>query len=141
LGQLIDFPSEHVRWLCLPEDFAMLQANYLYRAEEAQDSKLTDFARRMTPADFPANQWKFCAWVEGGEILAMAGILVMTDSIWEIAAVWTHPQYRGRGCAKALCAFAARYILEQGRRATCATARKNTAMRRVMQGIGMVPQK
>jgi len=141
LSQLIPQPSGHVRWLDLPEDFAMLQANYLLRAQETRDKKFSEFARNMTPADFPGEQWKFCAWLEDGEILAKAGVLYMTDRNWEIAAVWTHPRHRGRGYAKAVCAFAARYILENGKRATCGTEKKNTAMRRVMQGIGMTEQK
>ena len=138
LSQLILHSSEHVRWLSLPEDFPMLRAYYLLRSNEAGHANAIAFAENMSPADFPEDQWKLCAWVEEDEIRSMAGVIFMTKRNWEIGAVHTHPQYRGKGCAKAVCAFAAEYILRHGKRATCSTALDNVAMRRVMQNIGMV---
>jgi len=127
-SQLIDFPSEHVRWLDLQEDWPAIAAHY-------QRLGVT-----ITQADFPVNQWKLCAWVEDGEICSMAGVMFMTIQNWEIGAVSTHSLYFGRGYAKAVCAFAARYILVHGKRVTCNTAADNLPMRRVMQAIGMMSQ-
>jgi predicted GNAT family acetyltransferase len=79
--------------------------------------------------------------VANGEIVSMAQVLFMTTSNWEIGAVHTLPQQRGQGHAMAVCAFAAKYILEHGKRATCSTAMDNIAMQKVMQKIGMRKQK
>jgi len=127
-SQLIDFPVEHVRWLDLREDWVLIATHY------------QRLGMAIVPADFPEDQWRLCAWVEGGEIRSMAGVIFMTTKNWEIGAVSTHPLYFSRGYAKAVCAFAACYILTNGKRATCNTAADNLAMQRVMRAIGMVSQ-
>jgi len=84
--------------------------------------------------------WEYFAVIEDGKIISFAGAMHMTMENWEIAGVHTLPEYRGRGLAKGVCAAVARHILEAGKRATCDTRRNNTAMRNVMDAIGMVRQ-
>lgn len=129
LEQLKIFPSDKVRWLDIPNDFSLIKAYY----ESVLNCEITE-------SDFSSDQWKCCAMFENGEIVAFAGALFMTDRNWEIGAVSTQPKYENKGCATIVCSFIAKYILENGKQATCNTRIENHGMQKVMQKIGMVMQ-
>jgi RimJ/RimL family protein N-acetyltransferase len=127
--QLIYFYSDKVRWLDLDKDWDMIFEYYkLYPGDDIRKE------------DFMDPPWKLCAFVEDGRILSYAGCLYMSDRNWEIGAVGTHPEHRNKGYAKMVCSYIAKYILDNNKRATCNTGIHNTAMQRVMKGIGMVVQ-
>ena len=84
--------------------------------------------------------WDYFAVVENDEILALAGAMHMTERNWEIADVYTLPKHRGKGLAKIVCSFTAKYILEHGKQATCNTEIDNISMSKVMDSLGMVAQ-
>ena len=129
LEQLTLLPDDGVRWLDLDADFAMIAAHY--RA---------CFGTEIARADFDEGLWRVCALVEDGVIRSFGGAMYMTETNWEIGAVSTCPEFRGRGYARRVCSFVARYILENGKQATCNTAADNHAMSEVMRAIGMVEQ-
>ncbi|MCL2301186.1 MAG: GNAT family N-acetyltransferase [Firmicutes bacterium] len=129
LGQLVACPADVTRLdPAQDDDFALLQAFYRPRWPEVTREALL----HVQPA------WEYFAVIEDGKIVSFAGAMHMTAENWEIAGVYTLPAYRGRGLAKGVCAAVARHILEAGKRATCDTKRDNTAMRYVMDAIGMV---
>lgn len=127
--QLTIYSPDDIRWLDTASDFPKIESYYAKA-----------LGATIRKADFDEARWKVCALLQNGEILCFAGVLFMTDKNWEIGAVSTHPHHRGQGFAKRVCAFAARYILENGRQATCNTAADNFAMQAVMRAIGMQKQ-
>ena len=129
LEQLVLFPENGICWLDLDVDFPMVEEYYR-----------VVFGTEIRRADFDDGQWRVCALTEDGVIRAFCGVMYMTQSNWEIGAVSTHPEYRDRGYARRVCSFAARYILENGKQATCNTTVDNHAMIKVMRAIGMVAQ-
>ena len=129
LEQLILFPTDKIRWLDISNDFPLIKKYYKLFSD-------TD----INEADFSSDQWKTCALIENGEIVAYAGALYMTDKNWELGAVSTHPKHRCKGYAAMVCSFVAKYILENGKQVTCNTEIDNYPMIRVMQKIGMVMQ-
>ncbi len=125
-NDLIRHPSDDVRWLDVKRDFALIQNHYkLFGVDNIKES------------DFDEKEWRLCAVIKNGEIISFAGVIYMTDHNWEIGAVSTHPHHRKKGYAKIVCSFAAKYILDQGKRATCNTSAENHAMIKVMLDIGM----
>ena len=108
-----------------PSDYKMLQVFYLPFWPDMQRKDL---------------DWDYFAVIENDEIFSLAGAMHMTEYNWEIAGVYTLPKHRGKGLAKAVCSFTAKYILEHGKQATCNTEIDNISMSKVMDSIGMVAQ-
>ena len=131
LDQLVSYPADVI---CLDpardEDFALLLAYYQPSWPEVSRE---DLLHAQPP-------WEYFAIIEDGKIISFAGAMHMTAENWEIAGVHTLPGQRGRGLAKGVCSAVARHILEAGKRATCDTKWDNTAMRSVMDAIGMISQ-
>jgi predicted GNAT family acetyltransferase len=50
-----------------------------------------------------------------GRLVAMAGERLQSSAFAEISAVCTHPDFRGRGCARDLVTFLAAQILAAGK--------------------------
>jgi len=129
LGQLITYPADVTRLdPTRDDDVALLLAFYRPRWSEVTRE---DLLNAQPP-------WEYFALIEDGRIVSFAGAMHMTAKNWEIAGVYTLPEYRGRGLAKGVCSTVARHILEAGKRATCDTKLDNKAMRGVMDAIGMV---
>lgn len=80
--------------------------------------------------------YQYCAVIEHGQIQAMAAVWRYSVAAWEVASVYTRPEVRGRGYAKAVVAFVTATILNAGKRATCSTASDNRAMQRVAESVG-----
>jgi len=131
LDQLIVYPADVTRLDPAKDDDLALLLTY-YRPHWPEVTR-EDLLHIQPP-------WEYFAVIEGGKIISFAGAMHMTAENWEIAGVHTLPEHRGRGLAKGVSSAVARHILEAGKRATCDTRRNNTAMRRVMDAIGMVAQ-
>jgi len=112
-----------VRWLDWEEDYPLIQ----------------EFWPSQTP-----NGWyqarlqgfQYCAVIEHGQIRALAAVWRYSDTAWEVASVYTQPEARRQGYAKAVVSFVTAYILEMSKRATCNTSRDNIAMQRVAESVG-----
>ena len=117
---------DRVRWLDQEKDFA------LFRAIRVPIEPPT----REEWDSWHQGGFRYCALVQNGEIVSVAAAWRRSEAAWEVAAVWTHPDFRGRGHAKAVCSFVTSYILNSGRIATCGTREDNAPMIRVVEALG-----
>jgi ribosomal protein S18 acetylase RimI-like enzyme len=115
-----------VRWLDQDKDFPLFQAIRVSLEPPT----------RAEWDEWHTEGYQYCAIVENGEIVSVAAALRRSESAWEVAAVWTHPDFRGRGYAKAVCSFVTAYILDTGRVATCGTRENNAPMIGVVKALG-----
>jgi ribosomal protein S18 acetylase RimI-like enzyme len=76
-----------------------------------------------------------------GRLAAMAGQRLSVGEFTEISAVCTHPDYRGRGLAKALVAAVARRIHGAGRTAFLTSFVANAEAIRVYEQVGFVTRR
>ena len=77
------------------------------------------------------------AILSDGEIVSFAIPLSFREGETEIGGVATVPEWRNRGCCKALIAAMARGILSGGLAATLTTHRDNLPMRAAAASVGM----
>jgi predicted GNAT family acetyltransferase len=120
---------EGVRWLDQDGDLALYQ-DAVYRKIGAEVPSEEDWE------EWHRQGYRYCGLVRGSTIVALAAVWAYSDAAWELAAVRTQPDYRGRGHAKSVCSFATAHILAAGRTATCHTALTNTAMLQVAERLG-----
>ena len=123
-------PVNHaaVRWLDPDTDLSLWQQTAREMgAESPSREDLTDWHQQG---------YRYCALVRGDLMMAKAAVWTYSDTAWELAAVSTLPDQRGRGYAKTVCSFATAHVLDSGRMATCHTAKMNTAMIRVAESLG-----
>lgn len=76
-----------------------------------------------------------------GRLVAMAGQRMRLPGHGEVSAICTHPDARGRGLAKQLCARAAAQIIAEGERAFLHVLSDNESAIRVYETIGFVPRR
>jgi predicted GNAT family acetyltransferase len=119
---------EAVRWLDPNKDLTLWQQTAIEMGAEAPSQEDLD--------EWHQQGYRYCALVQGELMIAKAAVWTYSDTAWELAAVSTLPDQRGRGYAKAVCSFATAHILGAGRTATCHTARTNAAMIRVAESLG-----
>lgn len=74
----------------------------------------------------------------GGRLAAMAGRRLSPGDFTEISAVCTHPDFRGRGYARALVAKVARSIYAEGRTPFLSAFAANTGAIRVYEQVGFL---
>jgi predicted GNAT family acetyltransferase len=115
--------SYPVRWLEWEQDYPLVQQ--FWPEQTAQGWRE---ARQQG--------FQYCAVVEHDQIQALAAVWRYSEDSWEAASVYTRPEMRGRGYAKAVVTFVTAYILEAGKRATCSTTHDNRAMQRVIESVG-----
>lgn len=113
----------------------------------------------MEPADFPemaalaaltepgpfrsntASLGGFLGIRVDGRLAAMAGQRLAPTGLAEVSAVCTHPDFRGRGFARALVAAVAREIHASGRTPFLTSFEANTGAIRVYRQVGFVPRR
>ena len=120
---------EEVRWLDQDGDLLLYQEAF-YRQIGAEPPSREDWE------EWHQQGYRYCGLVRGQTIIARAAVWAYSDTAWELAAVMTQPEYRGRGSARAVCSFATAQILAAGRTAMCHTAATNSAMLRVAESLG-----
>lgn len=74
-----------------------------------------------------------------GRIVSMAAISAATDHALKIAAVYTRPEYRGRGLARLVVNTAKNEILSQGKIATLNVDKKNPITNHLYRSLGFAP--
>jgi RimJ/RimL family protein N-acetyltransferase len=119
---------EGVRWLDPERDLGLFQQSARERGDEPPS--------RADLEQWDLQGYRYCGVVAGGVLLAKAAIWAYSDIAWELAAVSTMPEHRGRGLGKCVCSFATGHILGAQRLATCHTAATNIAMLRVAERLG-----
>jgi RimJ/RimL family protein N-acetyltransferase len=105
-----------------------------------------EMARQFWPTGIPLTRqmweeardagYRYCAVVEGKEIVALAAEYRFSDAAWMLAAVRTSDRYRRRGYGKMVTSFVTKHILDSGRIATCEARDDNLAMIRTAESIG-----
>ncbi len=88
--------------------------------------------------DHTANLGGFVGIRVDGRIAAMAGRRLAPTGFAEVSAVCTHPDFRGRGFAKALVAAVTRNIHSEGRVPFLTSFEANTGAIRIYQQVGFV---
>ena len=74
-----------------------------------------------------------------GKIVSMAAISAATENALKIAAVYTRPEYRGRGLARLVVNTAKNEILAQGKIATLNVDKKNPITNHLYRSLGFQP--
>jgi RimJ/RimL family protein N-acetyltransferase len=130
----------YVEYECTQQTFRSLMRYPVRWLEWEPDYPLVQmFWPEQTPEGWREAQqegFQYCALIEHGQIQAMAAIWRYSEAAWEVASVYTRPEVRGRGYAKAVVAFVTAAILGAGKQATCSTASDNRAMQRVAERVG-----
>jgi RimJ/RimL family protein N-acetyltransferase len=119
--------TDGVRWLDVEADFAL--ADELWRT-----NKLDLVPREWE--EWHRDGYRYCSCIDDGRLVSIAARWAYADDAWELAAVHTLSDYRGRGYASAACSFATAAIVTPGRRATCHTEAGNAPMLRVAEKLG-----
>jgi hypothetical protein len=137
--------EEVVGLICTAETFHPTNQEAVDWLDPSKDLSLWQHTCRAIGAEPPSpkdlEEWhqqgyRYCAVRRDGLMIAKAAVWTYSESAWELAAVFTLPDHRGRGNAKAVCSFATSHILAAGWTATCHTARANAAMLRVAESLG-----
>ncbi len=115
-----------VRWLDWENDYPLARAYW------PQYSPLSRKDWEQNRAD----DFRYCAIVEHGAIVALAAVWTYSPTHWEVAAVGTAPAFRKRGYGKAVVCFVTAHILEQRRKATILTDCRNVAMLKTAESVG-----
>jgi predicted GNAT family acetyltransferase len=84
----------------------------------------------------PRDVWTDYVICDGGQIIARAAIWKYSPTAWEVAAVSTLPEHRGKGYGEMLVGHCTAIILSNGIAATCTTEDTNAAMQRVLEKVG-----
>ncbi len=115
-----------VRWLDWDQDFEL--------AVEL-DSTVT----RESWLSVRTQGFSYCAVVEGDRALARAAVWTYSDRCWEVAAVRTREECRGRGMAKSVVSFVTAHIFAEGRIPTLHTQPTNLPMLSAARAVGFRP--
>ena len=140
INELRCFCSERVRFLDPEEDFELLKEYFSNFGIHTDTDTYFGINLKDVKKEYAVDGTgigRLCALVENRRILSLAGVEFCSKEAWEIRAVSTHPNHVGRGFSKAVCSFAAKYVLLSGRAAICETHLSNSAMQSVMHRIGM----
>ena len=78
----------------------------------------------------------YCGLIKNGKMIARAAVEKYLKDKWETADVRVWRSERGKGYAKQICYFVTKFILENGKIATCRTEEDNLAMQRVIGALG-----
>ena len=82
----------------------------------------------------------YVGFKEGGRLAAMAGYRTCPDGHVEISAVATHPDFQGRGLAKALVAKLARDVFESGKTPILGVRDDNAGAIGLYKSLGFEPR-
>ncbi len=80
--------------------------------------------------------FEYCAVIEGDRALSRAAVWTYAEDRWEVAAVRTREEFRGRGMAESVVSFVTAHILAQGRVPTLHAQPTNVAMLRAAKAVG-----
>lgn len=85
--------------------------------EQSDHAAMFDLADMVKPGPFSLRSpelGRFVAIRDAGRLVAMAGERLRLNGLTEVSAVCTHPDYRGRGYARALSVAVSRNIASRG---------------------------
>lgn len=102
---------------------------------------MRELAKLTQPGPFSTRTNEFGTFLgikDGGKLVAMAGERMKVYGFDEISAVCTHPEYQGRGYARALVFEVARLIQERGNVPFLHVKKENIAGIKTYESIGFI---
>jgi len=123
-----------IRWQKVPDDYPAI---YEYWLDRNPDSKynLEEWVEWMEK-EKSDNSCFYCAAFKNGKVVAIGSVEKYSEDKWETAFVRTLIAERGKGYARMVCYFVTKYILENGKIATCHTEEDNYPMQNVIKFLG-----
>ena len=136
IDKLIKFePTEksEIRWLKQPDD---LYPMHLFAKDRNPDAVFNE----KESLDF-FQKWYdkgciYCALFVDERIVATAAVEKYSIDKWETGDVRVLRSERNKGYAKQICYFVTKFILKNGKTATCCTEEDNIAMQKVIHALG-----
>ena len=113
------------------ENYEALSEFYVSFDQNLKFSKEEYFANAI-----PSDLWNDYVILDQGKIVARAAIWKYSQTAWEVAAVSTLPEYRGKGYGEMVVSHCTALILNHGKVATCTTSDTNQTMRSVAEKVG-----
>ena len=113
------------------ENFEQLSEFYI-----SFDKSLVFSKEEYFKSAIPCDIWDDYVIWDNGKIVARAAIWKYSQTAWEVAAVSTLPEHRGKGYGEMLVGHCTAIILRNGKVATCTTSDTNIAMRRLIEKVG-----
>jgi len=100
---------------------------------------VTEFDRKNYPELDDAFQHGARAFAvrRQGRVTSACFVYPNFETIWEVAGVFTQPEYRGQGHAKSVVSAALRYLATANRQARYQTTADNTASLRLASSLGL----
>ena len=89
----------------------------------------------------PYDMWDDYVIWDNGKIVSRAAIWKYSQTKWEVAAVSSLPEYRGKGYGEMLVGHCTAIILSHGKVATCTTNDTNIAIRGLLEKVGFTETK
>lgn len=80
--------------------------------------------------------YRYCGIFVDGRLCSVAGVWKRTSDVWEVIAVGTREEYKRRGMARSVVAFAAEHILQHVKAASYTSRKTNTASIYTAQSVG-----
>jgi len=132
------YPEKNVeiRWIKLPDD---LYAVHLFYTDREPGIVFDERASFELFQKWFENGCIYCAAFVDGCVVAMAAVEKYSSDKWETADVRVMRSERGKSYAKQICYFVTKFILDNGRIATCRTEEDNISMQRVIYSLGFIP--
>jgi len=131
-GFFLNFePSVDIRWLSA-EDYDVFTEHLRLCGQQGID--------RTVWQEICDDETTYCLLFSDKMPVARACVERYSQARWEVADVRVAREYRNRGYARAVCAFALQSIISNGRIATIRTEEDNTLMLRVINRLGFVLQ-
>ncbi len=139
-GELRGTPSDNVR-LSTRDDLEVLivAAARMHREEMGIDPLAVDApAWRMRMLSLIERRWSWI-WMHDGEVLFKAELSAWTPDVVQIQGVYTAPQYRGQGIARAGLAAVCVQVFKEVPRCSLYVNQYNVIAQRVYERLGFRP--
>lgn len=132
-----NFPMDQM--ICSQQPEAVPHDYRIEKLDAADVPEMVALAELTEPGPFRKRTIEFGGYLgirEAGRLAAMAGQRTHPAGFTEVSAVCTHPDFRGRGYAKALVSAVARSIYDRGEVPFLGVKQDNASAKRVYQKIG-----
>ena len=126
-----------IRWQKVPDDYPAIREFWLDKNPDWQ-STVDEWVQWMEKEK--SNGCFYCAAFKDGKVVTIGSVEKYSEDKWETAFVRTRISERNKGYAKMVCYFVTKYILENGKIATCHTKEDNYPMRNVAKFLGFKQQ-
>ena len=139
--------TKYAKLICSSETFCPHPSDCLRWWSESdweEYFQATDGSLSWGASPFSKEEWKnlyaegyrYCAALQEGRSVAVAGLWPRSEEEWEVIAMGTALRVRGQGYGKAIVSFVTQSILDSGRNATITIRKGNAPMLQVAARVG-----